>query len=146
MMFSHSKIFALALVAAVLLCSCPDGSHALTLPQKNHHHPPTLSPPKQPQQPPSLERWAQWGTATAAVVAANIPQVVYAAIMPDDDYEYGKVDAPIGIAVAGGLLAILTAAVPVLLRPGEEALEEMRENEGYTFGSKDSSNTLNKKR
>ena len=129
--------------------------------------------------------------AAAAVVAANIPAPVLAAVV-EDDYEYGAVDAPIGIALAGGVLAILTgtlenytwqtswnkgttavivsmtkywliiipfvhysyfflccwsfaAAVPVLLKPGEEALEEMRENEGYTFGAKDN-DILNKRR
>ena len=30
----------------------------------------------------------------------------------------------------GGVLAILTAALPVILQPGEEALEQMREDEG----------------
>mmetsp|Transcript_13773 Transcript_13773/g.28438 ORF Transcript_13773/g.28438 Transcript_13773/m.28438 type:complete len:144 (-) Transcript_13773:466-897(-) len=92
--------------------------------------------------------WMASLSATAAVVAANIPAVVYAAVdaLEDDSYEYGKVDAPIGLALGGGILAILTAAVPVLLAPGEEALEEMRENEGYTFGSKDASDTLNKRR
>ncbi|KAL7571419.1 hypothetical protein ACA910_019179 [Epithemia clementina (nom. ined.)] len=91
----------------------------------------------------SFSSW--WSTATAMVMV-NLPvAMAVAAEVVDDDYEYGKVDAPIGIAVAGGLLAILTAAVPVLLRPGEEALEEMRENEGYTFG-KDNKDALNRKK
>jgi hypothetical protein len=72
--------------------------------------------------------------ATAAIVASP-----WAAVAVEDNYEYGAVDAPIGIAVAAGLLAILTAAVPVLLSPGEKAFEEMRERDEKTFGTKDSS-------
>jgi len=33
-------------------------------------------------------------------------------------------------AVVGGVLAILTAAVPVILAPGEDAFNEMRERDG----------------
>ena len=39
-----------------------------------------------------------------------------------DDYVYGAVAAPGWALPVGALLAILTAAIPVLLRPGEEAL------------------------
>jgi len=45
------------------------------------------------------------------------------------------VDAPIGLAVGGGILAILTALLPVFLRGGEEAFEEIRERDEGTFGS-----------
>lgn len=48
-----------------------------------------------------------------------------------DDYEYGKVNAPIGIAWGVGVLAIATSLLPLLLKGGEEALDDMRENEGY---------------
>lgn len=44
-------------------------------------------------------------------------------------------DAPIGLAVGGGILAILTALLPVFLRGGEEAFEEIRERDEGTFGS-----------
>jgi hypothetical protein len=80
-------------------------------------------------------------SATAAVMTVGIPLIVRAV---EDDYEYGAVDAPIGLAVGAGVLAILTAAIPVLLAPGEEALEEMRKNEGNRFGTGES--LLNKKK
>ena len=80
--------------------------------------------------------------AVAGIVAANIPTLAQAV---EDDYEYGKVDAPIGLAVGAGLLAIITAAVPVLLSPGEEAFEEIRSREESTFGKKNS-DVLKKKK
>jgi hypothetical protein len=63
-----------------------------------------------------------------------------------DDYEYGAVNAPIGIAWAGGVLAILTALLPVALRGGEEAFEEMRERDEGKFGTGDSSSLNSRKR
>lgn len=63
-----------------------------------------------------------------------------------EGYEYGAVDAPIGIAVGAGILAILTAALPVLLRGGEEAFEEIRERDADTFGARNNKDVLNKKR
>ena len=80
--------------------------------------------------------------AAASGILTTFPLVALA--VEDDSYEYGAVDAPIGLAVGGGLLAILTAAVPVLLRPGEEALEEQRKNEGESFGT--GRDILNKRR
>ena len=56
-----------------------------------------------------------------------------------------QVDAPIGIAVAGGLLAILTAAVPVFLQGGEEAFNEMRDRDAGQWGT-GQTEALNKKR
>jgi len=41
----------------------------------------------------------------------------------------GAVNAPSWVVPVGAGLAILTAAVPVLLRPGEEALEQQRIDE-----------------
>lgn len=83
--------------------------------------------------------------ATAALLSSNLlPLVSFAA--EAEEYEYGAVDAPIGLAVGAGILAILTAAVPILLRPGEKALDEMREREGNAFGTGKTKDTLNKKR
>lgn len=65
------------------------------------------------------------------MIMASTPLVSKAV---EDTYEYGAVDAPIGLAWGVGVLAILTAAVPVFLKGGEEALEEMREREGNSFG------------
>lgn len=63
----------------------------------------------------------------------------------EDDYEYGAVDAPIGLAWAVGLLAILTALLPLALKGGEEAFEEMKSTDADTWGT-GNSNKLNKKR
>lgn len=60
---------------------------------------------------------------SAALVTANIP--VWAAMAVEDDYEYGAVDAPPLVPIVGGLLAILTALLPIALKPGEEAFEEV---------------------
>lgn len=49
-----------------------------------------------------------------------------------DGYVYGAVAAPSWALPVGAVLAVLTAAVPFLLRPGEQALEQQRENEETT--------------
>ena len=49
-----------------------------------------------------------------------------------DDYVYGAVSAPDWALPVGAVLVILTAAVPILLAPGEKALDEQRENEEIT--------------
>lgn len=91
---------------------------------------------------PVGERVSQFLAATATAVAAS-PLVALAEEV--DDYEYGAVDAPIGIAVAGGILAILTAAVPVFLQGGEEAFNEMKDRDADLWGS-GQTEALNKKR
>lgn len=63
--------------------------------------------------------------ASAAIVTANLP-VWATAFAVEDDYEYGAVDAPPLVPIVGGVLAIGTALLPVLLKPGEEAFEEVR--------------------
>ena len=77
--------------------------------------------------------------AVAGIIAANAPLIAQA----EEDYEYGAVNAPGGLALAlgVGILAIATAAVPVLLKPGEEAFEEIKERDSSTFG-KDTSDVL----
>merc|ERR1719453_3072552 len=47
----------------------------------------------------------------------------------DPNYVYGQVNAPDFVLPLGAALVILTAAIPILLKPGEEALEQQRENE-----------------
>jgi hypothetical protein len=74
--------------------------------------------------------------AASAFVMANIPAIVLAVVEVEDDYEYGKVDAPIGLAVGAGILAILTALLPIALQGGEKAFEEIRERDENTFGKK----------
>ncbi|GAX25330.1 hypothetical protein FisN_5Lh421 [Fistulifera solaris] len=74
--------------------------------------------------------------AASAFVMANIPVIVLAVAEVEDDYEYGKVDAPIVLAVGAGILAILTALLPIALQGGEKAFEEIRERDENTFGKK----------
>eukprot|EP00560_Eucampia_antarctica_P008801 CAMPEP_0197828538 /NCGR_PEP_ID=MMETSP1437-20131217/5079_1 /TAXON_ID=49252 ORGANISM="Eucampia antarctica, Strain CCMP1452" /NCGR_SAMPLE_ID=MMETSP1437 /ASSEMBLY_ACC=CAM_ASM_001096 /LENGTH=66 /DNA_ID=CAMNT_0043429775 /DNA_START=268 /DNA_END=468 /DNA_ORIENTATION=+ len=54
--------------------------------------------------------------------------------LAEEDYEYGAVDAPISIAVGGGILAVLTALLPLFLQGGEEAFEEMKDTDKNTWG------------
>lgn len=80
----------------------------------------------------------------STAVLMTIPQSVIAAVV-EDDYEYGKVDAPIGLAWGVGVLAILTALLPIALRGGEEAFNEMSERDSTTFG-KNNNDILNSKK
>lgn len=70
-------------------------------------------------------------TLTTALVTAATPLASFAAAAQDDDYVYGAVAAPGGLTFAWvlGVAAILTAAVPVLLAPGEDAFNEMKEKD-----------------
>lgn len=70
-------------------------------------------------------------TAASVMVALSTSPLI---ALADDEYEYGAVDAPIGIAWAGGLLAVLTALLPLALQGGEEAFEEMKNNDQDTWG------------
>lgn len=91
---------------------------------------------------PINERVSQFVAGTVAFVATS-PLIALAE--EADDYEYGSVDAPIGIAVAGGVLAILTAAVPIFLQGGEDAFNEMRDRDAGQWGT-GQTEALNKKR
>ena len=72
--------------------------------------------------------------ATTAAIAFSVSPL--AALAEEvDDYEYGAVNAPIGLAWGVGVLAILTALLPVLLKGGEEAFEEMKERDSDKWGS-----------
>jgi hypothetical protein len=46
-----------------------------------------------------------------------------------EGYVYGEVSAPGWVLPVASVLVILTAAIPILLKPGEEALDQQRENE-----------------
>jgi hypothetical protein len=81
--------------------------------------------------------------AALTVAAINLAPL---AALAEDDYEYGAVDAPIGIAVGGGVLAILTALLPVVMKGGEEAFEEIKDQSADSFGKKDNANVLNQKK
>ncbi|GMH82312.1 hypothetical protein TrST_g12546 [Triparma strigata] len=87
--------------------------------------------------------------AAVSPVLVGVFGVVEAAnaVVEADGYEYGSVDAPIGIAWGVGILAILTSFLPLALKGGEEALDDMRENEKYSFGKgKDVLNGRGKKK
>lgn len=89
-----------------------------------------------------LKRVSQVAT-TAAIVVSTSPLMALAE--EADDYEYGAVNAPIGIAWALGVLAILTALLPIALQGGEEAFEEMKERDSGKWGTGDTS-SLNRRR
>mmetsp|Transcript_17636 Transcript_17636/g.38531 ORF Transcript_17636/g.38531 Transcript_17636/m.38531 type:complete len:131 (+) Transcript_17636:147-539(+) len=80
---------------------------------------------------------------TAAVVISTSPLLALAEEV--DDYEYGAVSAPISVAWVGGLFAVGTALLPLALQGGEEAFEEMKEQDAGKFGTGDSS-ALDRKR
>jgi hypothetical protein len=70
--------------------------------------------------------------AAAALLSANI--LPWMALAEDENYVYGAVDAPPLVPIIGGVLAILTALLPIALRGGEEAFEEMKEKDGFGSG------------
>ena len=80
---------------------------------------------------------------TVAVVVSTSPLVAMAGEV--DEYEYGAVNAPIGIAWGFGVVAILTALLPIALSGGEDAFNEMKDRDAGTFGTGDSS-SLDKNR
>ena len=69
--------------------------------------------------------------AFTTVVTLSQPMMALAEV---DDYEYGAVSAPPFVPIIGGLLAILTALLPIALRGGEEAFEEMKATDGFGEG------------
>lgn len=82
----------------------------------------------------------------ASVAAATLIMSPLAALAEEaGDYEYGAVDAPIGLAWGAGVLAILTALLPIALRGGEDAFNEMREQDADQWGT-GNTNRLNKKK
>mmetsp|Transcript_142 Transcript_142/g.237 ORF Transcript_142/g.237 Transcript_142/m.237 type:complete len:135 (+) Transcript_142:131-535(+) len=82
----------------------------------------------------NMEKVKQMFTvASAAAVTTVAPLVALAE--EQDDYVYGAVNAPIGLAWGAGLLAILTALLPIALSSGEDAFNEMREKDADAWGS-----------
>lgn len=57
-----------------------------------------------------------------------------------DDYVYGAVSAPSWVLPVGCVFVVLSAGIPILLRPGEKALEQQRADEEST------NNQFNKRR
>ncbi|KAL3762167.1 hypothetical protein ACHAWU_000631 [Discostella pseudostelligera] len=75
-------------------------------------------------------------TIATATVLSTSPLAAIAEQAADDEYVYGAVNAPggIGLAAVLGVLAILTAAVPVILAPGEDAFNEMKKKDENKWG------------
>ena len=92
---------------------------------------------------PIAEKVGQFVAVTTAAIATS-PLVALAEEV-GDEYEYGAVNAPIGIAWAGGVVLILTALLPLALQGGEEAFEEMKAKDADSWGS-GRTDALNKKR
>lgn len=70
----------------------------------------------------SLAPLKSWDSLLTAVTEMDKP----------DDYVYGAVAAPAWVAPVAALLVVLTAGIPILLSPGEKALEQQRKNEEIT--------------
>ena len=92
---------------------------------------------------------AKVAAATTAALAALAASPLAALAVEEDGYEYGAVSAPGGMTlpIIGGIFAVLTAGVPILLQGGEKALEQQRLDEkekGGEFGK--SRDTLGKRR
>uniref|UniRef100_A0A7R9WYD4 PSII 6.1 kDa protein n=1 Tax=Craspedostauros australis TaxID=1486917 RepID=A0A7R9WYD4_9STRA len=81
---------------------------------------------------PSMDKIGKM-IATLPIAIATSPLVALAEEV--DDYEYGAVNAPIGIAWAGGVLVIATALLPLALQGGEEAFEEMKDRDSSSWGT-----------
>ena len=92
---------------------------------------PSVAPKESALQATNLEKISHAATVAAGTIATTIVASPLAALAEDDEYVYGAVDAPGGLGLAAGLgvLAILTAAVPVVLAPGEDAFNEMKERD-----------------
>lgn len=77
------------------------------------------------------QKFTHAATVAAATIATTVLASPLAALAEEEDYVYGAVNAPggIGLAVGLGVVAILTAAVPVVLAPGEDAFNEMKEKD-----------------
>ena len=84
-----------------------------------------------------------YAPAVAAAVALSSPLVAMAE--ETDEYVYGAVDAPIGLAWGAGVLAILTALLPIALSSGEDAFNEMRDADAEGWGTGNSDKLRNRK-
>ena len=77
---------------------------------------------------------SQWKAAVITTFVAVSQHPLAALAEEVDDYEYGAVSAPSFVPIVGGLLAILTALLPIALRGGEEAFEEMKDTGSFGQG------------
>lgn len=81
--------------------------------------------------------------ATATLMTTAAPLVAIAEEV--DNYEYGAVSAPPVVPIIGGILAIATALLPIAMSGGEDAFNEMKEQDADSWGT-GNSNKLNKRR
>lgn len=92
----------------------------------------------------AMLKTTRWQTTSALKLSTEyISLLTSAAEQQSADVDrvvYGSVNAPSWVLPVCSLLAILSAAIPILLRPGEKALEEQRVNEEIT------GNQFNKKK
>ena len=116
-----------ALVSKIFMGLLVLQSVAAFAPRDSNRFAPSLETSAKP-----LEKLSQVMTTTAVVVATS-PLVAMAE--EADDYEYGAVNAPIGIAWAGGVLAVLTALLPLALQGGEDAFNEMKDRDADKWGT-----------
>lgn len=127
-----------ALLTTALLAS---STTAFSTPKPNTFDPLNLATPKIDSSPTNHHVVAKFAAAAAATFVTH----PLAALAEEaDDYEYGAVNAPIGIAWAAGSALILTSLLPLALQGGEEAFEEMKETEKGTWGKKNN-NVLSQK-
>ena len=117
-----TQIFAILLMAQCAFAFAP---HQQT-------RKPAFAPALQASAKPVSEKVAQFMT-TAAVVISTSPIMALAEEV--DDYEYGAVNAPIGIAWAAGVLAVATALLPLALQGGEDAFNEMKDRDAAEWGT-----------
>jgi len=90
----------------------------------------------------------QVSASPAAALSSSIITLAAEVATKPDGYVYGAVEAPPFVPIFAAIAVIAIAGIPFLLRPGEQALEEQRNNEkikGNEFGSGDSVGKRNKK-
>jgi len=114
--FSH-RGFAIALLLALLGLASVAHAYVLTSPA-----PAARRAPSARMLSPADFDFA----ATASLIAEIVDQ--------EGERIYGAVEAPGWVLPVGGGLAVLTALLPVLLAPGDEALQRQRDDESKMSG------------
>uniref|UniRef100_A0A7S0GEB5 RxLR effector protein n=1 Tax=Proboscia inermis TaxID=420281 RepID=A0A7S0GEB5_9STRA len=150
-MMTVKNVFAVAFISAILLCSTAtafvgisskktapsvinarQSTHSLNANVSEKYDSAVFDPMVSTQKrnvAPSL------ALAISAAIMTS-PLLAIAEEMEDDNYEYGAVNAPGGLAIAvvGGVLAVLSALLPLVLQGGEDAFEEMKASDKKTWG------------
>lgn len=143
------KIFRAILTATIIpstLAFAPNKSNSRLTPMALKASPNESFDPLHLTEPKTTHAGTKTLAAFAASTAASLALSPLAAIAEEaDDYEYGAVDAPIGLAWGAGILVIATALLPLAMQGGEEAFEEMRQKDAGTWGT-GNSDRLNKRK